>query len=224
MANALVSIYNLALSSIGTRGMLSLPTDARREAEICNLWYEPVRDQVLRAAPWSSCRKTAALALYAERDFAVDWTSGDPEPPWQYTYTLPTDFLYPRHLDDFGAFIMGVEEETRVIYTNAEEPILTYTFRQTVPPAWDQDLYMAIVQGLAAHIAMPLMAKAGREVNALEKANMAILRAQVKAANENNVEYESVPDWLTARGVVVGTQPSRFIYQNGPLLQLNNAF
>lgn len=224
MAKNKVGIFNLALSAVGTRAKVSIDTENSREAEICNLWYEVVRDQVLRAADWSSARKTAVLALEAQRDFSLDWADGDPEPNWAYRYALPTDYLYPRYLESFSPFMIADQNSHPVLLTNEPNAVFVYTKAQDVPPAWDASLYMAIANALGAHIAMPLHGKAQRASLALQQANEAIVNARVSAANEKQVGYESIPDWLLARGATVGTLPSAFIYQNGPLLSMNTAF
>jgi hypothetical protein len=224
MAKDLVSIFNLACSAIGTKAQISLPNEVSREAVLCNRWYEPVRDQILRAAPWQSCRSACLPALEATRDFDLDWAVGDPEPPWTYRYAMPIDFLYPRYIDSLMPFVMGDQNGAPVMFTHETVPTFIYTKKQTVPPAWDADLYWAVVHGLAAYIAKPLSGKVSTARDELQIANMAILQAQVRNANLDTAEYDSMPDWLIARGAVTTTTPSRFIYQNGPLLSLNGAF
>jgi len=219
----LVNIYNLALNTAGTRSRVSTPDEGSREAEVCNLWYPLVRDTILRAAPWSSCRTTGQLALLKERDMSLAWAEGDPEPPWMYAYGLPSDFLYPRYLESFDTFVLGSLNSSNVLLANADPAVLIYTRRQEDPAMWDADLYYAVAQGLAAHIAMPLHGKPGRATGALQAANYAIVLAQTRAANENTVEYDSMPDWLLARGAMITNTPSRFIFQNGPLLSLSGA-
>jgi hypothetical protein len=110
------------------------------------------------------------------------------------------------------------------MFTHEPTATLIYTKKQITPPAWDADLYWSIVHGLAAYIIMPLSGKTSRARSELELANLAIINARVNTANENSIEYDSMPDWLIARGAMTITVPSRFIYQNGPLLSLNGAF
>lgn len=226
MAQDLVGLFNLALSAIGTRSIVATPNEESREAEICNLWYPTVRDQVLRSAPWSSARGTARLALLKERDFDLDWEEGDPEPPWTFVFAQPSDMLYPRHLDSFQQFQLGIRRftvndvltQTPAIYAHAETPLFVYTFRQDKMNYWDADLYSAVAQALAAAIALPLHGKAGRAQLAMESANNAIIQARVNAANESMTQLDHVPDWLAARGVSSTSSPSGYVYPNAPLL------
>lgn len=217
MAQDLVSLYNLALSAIGTRARISGPTEETREAQICNLWYPLVRDTALRAANWASCRAVARLPLQATASSDADWATGDPEPPWYYRYGLPSDYLYPRWLSDYSTFALCTYNNTTMLQTNSGDPVLIYTMRQENPAVWDPDLYRAIALGLAATIALPLHGKADRANVMMQDANELIVRARINLANENVEENESLPDWLLARGAAVNSSYNRFIYQSGPL-------
>lgn len=216
MADAVVDVFNLALNAVGARSNLSAPTERDRGAEVCRLWYPIVRDQVLRAAPWPSCRKARRLALLAQRGDEV-WDENFPEPYWTYAYTIPDDMLYPRHLTDWTRFDLGTIGDQQVILTDTLEAVLTYTFRQPTVQRWETSLTMAIVYGLAANIVMPLAAKPSRASLLVQQANDLILGARVEAANEANVGYESLPDWITARGYG-NPIDFRFIYPSGALL------
>ena len=217
MAQDLVTLYNLALSAVGTRARISGPTEQTREAQICNQWYPTVRDTALRAANWSSCKATARLALQRAATSDVDWADGDPEPPWTYRYALPVDYLYPRWLSDYSNFALCTYENRTMLLADVELPILIYTCKQDNPAVWDPDLFRAVSLGLAAAIAMPLHGKADRANVMLQDANELIIRARVQTANESVMELDTVPDWLLARGVSVNTYYNKFIYQYGPL-------
>jgi len=224
MARDVVTLYNTALSAVSSRGRISTPTENSREAEICNLWYETVRDQILAAAPWSCARTVANLALISERNFDAAYTIGDPEPPWRFAYSLPADFIYPRFLDTFDNFLLGQMNNQRVLYTGLSGATLIYTNRQTIPAVWDADLWLAMIQGLAGFICKPLNGKTTMAADAINMANAIITRARVQSANEDQIEYDSIPDWLIARGAIASAVPNRFIYQNGPLLSVNAVF
>jgi hypothetical protein len=225
VAKDLVEIYNLALSATGTKARLTVaqPNEVSREAEVCNLWYPTIRDQVLRAAPWASCRSTANIPLLSTRDFNSNWMTGAPEPPFAYQYGLPADFLYPRYLDSFMPFILSDASGQPVLNTDEYGPSLIYTKSQQVPAAWDTMLYMAIVNALAGQIALPLHGKPSRAKESIEQANNLIMQARQATANENQSVYDSLPEWLIARGASTSTTPSQFIYSNGPLFSLNNS-
>lgn len=213
-----VSIYNLALNAVGTRSNITSPTEKSREAEVCRLWFGPVRDQVLRAAPWPSCRAWQRLAVLKERDTNVSWTEGDPDPEYAYAYSTPSDMISPRFLAGYQRFsLQSFPGNQLAIMTNEALALLCYTKRQTVISLWDAGLQMAIVYGLASYIAMPLHGKAARAQNALNQANTLILDARAAAANDSVEKVDTIPDWIAARGYGNSPIETRYYYPSGAL-------
>lgn len=216
-----VQVYNLALNAIGARSNISLPTEVSREAEVCNLWYSPVRDQILAAAPWPEATKIAYPALLATADDEDAWLETEPRTGYAYVYAMPSDALRPRYMSDFSRFLYTSYNGQRVLHSNTEDAILAYTSRLTNIALWDAELQMAIVYGLAANICMPLSGKPSRAKMLAEKANELIMNARVSAANTNNESYESIPDWIIARGFNHSIAP-RYFHPYGSLLSLSN--
>lgn len=213
-----VSIYNLALNAVGTRSNVALPSEKSREAEVCRLWFGPVRDRVLRAAPWASTRAWQRLALLKERDSDEAWVATDPEPGFLFAYGVPSDMLAPRFLAGYQRFSMSSYPGNKLaIMTNVEDALLTYTRRQEVIGLWDTALQMAIVYALAAHIAMPLHGKSQRAKNALEQANEFILAAREENANNDMSVVESIPSWILVRGFSGEISDTRYFYPFGNL-------
>lgn len=217
MISSETAIYNLALNAIGARNNVSSPSEASREAEVCNLWYSAVRDQIFEAAPWPEATKLDYLAVMSEQDDTV-WTSGEAIPGSRFTYSRPSDMIRPQYLTDFSPFqITGT-----VVNTNAEQAIMVYTFRNTLVTQWSSSLQMAIVYGLAAHICMPLTGKTQRARTMLEQANQLILQARENSSNTNTAPMlEALPEWLAGRGYY-NTQAQRYVYPYGPLLVMQN--
>lgn len=216
-----VQIYNLALNAIGERNNISLPTEQSRPAEVCRLWYSPVRDQVLSAAPWPEATKIAYLALLAQQDDDATWLETEPRTGYQYVYALPSDMLRPRYMSDFSRFLFSSYNGQRAVHSNTQNAILAYTSRLENVALWDSALQMAIVYGLAANICMPLSGKPARAQALANRANELITTARVDAANSNNEYYESIPDWITARGFNT-TSPQRYFHPYGSMLALTN--
>ncbi len=217
-----VSIFNLALNAVGGRSNLSSTTERDRGAEVCRLWYPVVRDQILAAAPWPSCKAFKRLALKAKRSEA-EWTELDPEPGYTYAYSSPNDMLHPRYVSDYSKFsVSSYKDNIKVVNTNVPDPILVYTKRNYVVGSWESELQMAIALGLAANIAMPVTGKAQRAELWINQANDLVLTARQNAANEGEETFETLPDWIQARGY---TMPSttRFFYPMGALLTAANA-
>lgn len=218
MITSEVDIFNLALNAVGTRSNISLPTEKSREAETCLRWYEPVRDRVLRAAPWPSTKAFSRLALLKERDGDLTWAADDPEPGFTFAYGTPSDMLAPRFLIGFQRFTLSTYGADKMaVNCNQPSALMCYTKRQVTIGLWDVGLQMAIVYGLASYIAMPLQGKAQRAQAALQEANNLILTAREGAANTDENQMVSIPDWITARGFGAPLAESRFYYPLDPL-------
>lgn len=215
-----VGVYNLALNAVGERSNVSSPTENSRQAEVCSLWFETVRNHILSAAPWPEATTFDYLAEVSEQD-DDEWTSGEPAPGFQFAYALPSDCLRPRHLSTFERFLYTERGNQRRLHCNREKAILHYTKLQKNIALWSPDLLMAVAYGLAAHICNPLSGKPSRARMLAEQANELILGARVNAANSENYQHESIPEWITARGYSDIEAP-RHIYPYGNLLSVSN--
>lgn len=222
MASSVVQVFNQACSAIGTRARIASPTEASREAEVCQDWYETVRDRILQMAPWPEASGVARLAVHAERDTNDDWIPGDPEPGFLFSYILPSDYLHPRYLAGYGSFQMGYSGDELRLNTQGESVILHYTRRQEDPSKWGPQLSLAIVYSLAAFIAVPLHGKTGRGERMIAQANQLALEARQTAANTANYTLDSMPDWITARGYSDNYTSPRFYYPPMPLFSLTD--
>ena len=215
-----VAIYNLALNAIGARSNISSPAENSRDAEVCRLWFTPVRDQILAAAPWPEATEIRYLSQLKEADEDGDgaWAQDDPRPGYQFVYSLPSDCLRPQYLSDFSPFLVtSYSDNRRALHTNVEQAALVYTKRQESIALWNSELQLAIVYGLASHICMPLTGKTSRAKLMVNQANDILLSARESAANTSTEMHESIPDWIAARGYNSNPQ-TRFIYPFGSLL------
>lgn len=213
MATDVVSVYNMALAAVGTRARVQSISEVSPEAEQCSLWYEEVRDLVLRTAPWNSASAYRRLALSSERNSDAPWVPNDPAPGWRFAYAIPSDLLAPRYLTGYAQFELGVNSlDQKVLYTNADQALLRYTKRQTRPDIWDVDLRSAIAFALAAHIAAKLTGSTDKVRLVTAQAIDKIMQARQASANEVQFQNDSVPEWIAARGYG-GTAPvTPFIY------------
>jgi len=199
------------------------PDEASREAEVCRLWYSPVRDQVLAASVWPEATKLAYLALLDERDQDEEWVVTNPRPDYQFAYAVPTDLLHPQYLSTYQRFLITAYPDNRkALVTNVETPILIYTSRMDTVALWSASLQMAIVYGLASHIAMPLSGKNTRAKMLAEKANELIWSARERAANTSNEQMEAIPDWIAGRGYAGATAGTRYVYPYGDAFGSNS--
>lgn len=212
MAYSVITIWNLALSAVGSRGAISSESEVGREADLCRLWFPLVRDTGLKAASWPCATKFARLALLAERADNTDWTATDPNPTWRYAYGVPSDLLAPRHLVSYARFVRGLVGSDNALMTNESQAVLCYTMNQTDISRWDAGLVNAVVHMLAAKLAKPISGKVTLAQAMIEEAREAILLARAELANESDDQYEMLPSWIAARGYEMGPSVSRFVW------------
>lgn len=223
MANTKLDVFNMAMYHVGTREDIASVDESSREAEVCRLLYDRVRDHVLRAAYWDSAKGQSRLALLAERDDTVAWTAADPEPGFRFAYAVPNDFLYPRFLTTYERFSAGIYGGTqRAIFANTEDVILFYTLQQDNVALWDANLFMAMTYALAAYASMPLNGRPGRASNAAQQANNLIMEARVANANAQDNQIDTIPEWIAARGFSGSVVDTRYFYPYGPTIAIGS--
>lgn len=212
MATSVVEIWNMALSAAGSRGSVATDTENSREANLCRLWYDLVRDVVQKSASWPSTKTYAKLTVLASRTQGDDWDAADPAPKWSYAYTLPTDMLQPVYLTNFARFELALQGSTPALMTNQKDAVLHYLIRQSTVANWDTSLTSAIVHALAAKIAVPLGSSAAQYDRLKQEAEGIILSSQTDIANEQTDTWERLPDFIQDRGYDQIPSNTKYMY------------
>jgi hypothetical protein len=70
---------------------------------------------------------------------------------------------------------------------------------------------------------MQLTGKRERSRDAQAQANDIILRARAMDANAQEDQYESIPDWIVARGYSQYNPVPRYVFPYGPLIAVAGA-
>jgi len=101
MAASSVDICNMALAAIGETQFIQSLTEGSTEADVCNLFYDKCRREVLESADW----------LFATKQTAIAEPSGVSRTGWDHVYTLPADCARPIALladgERVGTFVSG---------------------------------------------------------------------------------------------------------------------
>lgn len=136
-----VSICSNALRKLGDDPITSLTDDTER-ARLCNAFYEPTRDAVLRAHPWN---------FAIERQELSKLTS-TPVFDYDYEYSLPTNPYCLRVLkmeyEDYEFKIEG-----RKLLSNEDGAKIQYIARITDPAKFDPLFTEVLTARLAAELA-----------------------------------------------------------------------
>lgn len=209
MAVDVVTVWNLALAAAGSRATVSSETETSREANLCRLWYNTVKDNVLKTASWPSTKRYSRLAVLAERNPSALWVNTDPSPGYKFAYAIPDGMLAPRYLTTYARFEQEMLGDNLAIMTNEEQAVLHFSAKQDDVTRWDAGLDMAMLYSLAAHMCYALNAKSGLAARLDEKAFSFVVSAQTDVANEADDYADKLASWHSSRGfsgVPVATQ------------------
>lgn len=186
----LIQICNMALGKLGADPISAL-TEDNKKARYCNLFFDDLRDELLRMHPWSFAAVRTALA------------SPDVDPPgkWSYAYQLPVNCLSALFLETAtgmksAEFII----EGRILYTGEKNAVLVYTARVEDPVQFDQLFTRALASRLAAELAIPIT-----DSNTKMQAMWTLFEKDLAAARdadaaEARVSFIQEDSWITARG------------------------
>jgi hypothetical protein len=221
-----VDIVNEALQCIGSRTTVASLSENSNEAIQANLLLHPLRDALVRMAPWNAARNYANLTLITAAPGTpentsfptpVMWNKGLPAPPWAYEYQYPVDCLRPIHIvsQQQTGFSGGVPITTAVTGGAAS--------MWTGPPAKFQvgiDQFFGVTAATPAfggngYLVGDLITLAGTPAGAAPIGAPAVL--QVTAAPVGAVTAVSVVSQLSGESPPVGG--SYFKIQTNPVAQ-----
>lgn len=111
------------------------------QAAAVRAWFTTARDEVLGEHEWNFATKSAALTTYTAE------TVG----PFTRRYTLPTDLLVVRRVEDQEAEDWSVEGGK--LLTDIEDPTISYTAKSTTVSSWEPAFVAAFATRLASYIA-----------------------------------------------------------------------
>lgn len=140
-------ICSNALREIGDDPITSLVEDSER-ARLCNAFYAPTRDMVLRAYPWNFAIARQQLSR----------VSTSPAFGFSYQYQLPTSPYCLRVLSLYEDLPWKVEG--RKLLTDSSTAKIVYISRVSDPAQFDQMFADALTARLAARLAYPVTGSA----------------------------------------------------------------
>ena len=144
-----VSICSNALRRLGDDPITSLTDDTER-ARLCNAFYVPARDLVLRSHPWNFAVTRATLAQLSDT----------PAYEYSYQYALPNDPYCLRVLEmQYKDYIFKIEHyasQGRVLLTNESTAKILYIARITDTAQFDSMFVDVLTAKLAVDLAYPV--------------------------------------------------------------------
>ena len=159
---------------------------------------------------------------------ATQWSPLYPAPPWLYEYRTPGDSLsmrqviqqpvnayvgvpftsngqmaYPYFIGPGAMFEVASDQisgqDENVVLTNQYQAIGIYTKRITNTALFSALFTEALVQALAAKLALALTGNIGVANAKFQQANAMIVAARAEDGNEGLTVIDNVPDWLAIR-------------------------
>jgi hypothetical protein len=160
---------------------------------------------------------------------ATQWSTAFPAPPWLFEYAYPTDCIqmrkivqqdanvysgipitsngmqtYPYVVGPGSAFEVATDidstgQQKTVVLTNQYLAIGVYTMRITDPNLFGSQFIEALVQALAAKLALALTGLVALANTKFQQANAIITQARASDGNEGLTIINNMPDWILTR-------------------------
>jgi hypothetical protein len=141
-------LCNLALVRLGANTVVNIATDSTSQANLCNILFDDLADEVMAEGSWTSTIRRVALAQ----------TTNTPAFGYTYEYQLPVDpkalkILEVNHIKA-GDIDYAIEDDK--LLTDNDTISIRYVARLTDTEDWDIYLQRAFVARLASELAYPL--------------------------------------------------------------------
>lgn len=199
MAQSDVAICNVALSYVGVeREISSLDNPKSKEASLCKLHYDNARKEVLQepGVNWSFAKRVVTLGLVEE----------DPTLEWAYSYRYPGSALKARRLISLirpdpnpPPFVLGADDQGRLLYCDESEPQLEYTKDETDTTKFSASFDDALAWKIGEKIAPALSRLKGAVDRCERKYMIALSIAAALDATEEQVDDPPESEFITGR-------------------------
>jgi hypothetical protein len=194
-----VEICNIALSRVAHTQPIASLTEKSKAAELCRMFYGPMRELVLQAFPWPFAGSIVALA-----------DIGTPAPGWAYRYRYPADCLKVRNIVQPGTrraltsdleipYQIGYDAGGRVIHTDQPGAVCRFTFKVEDSTFFDPQFADALAWRVAMELALPLSSKPDLQQFANQSYQMAMTLAEGSAFEESQDDPEPESEFITVR-------------------------
>ncbi|UEH06671.1 hypothetical protein [Pseudomonas sp. HN8-3] len=194
-----VEICNMALSRVAHTQPIVSFTEKSKAAELCRVFYAPLRELVLQAFPWPFAESVVALA-----------SLGSPAPGWAFRYRYPANCLKVRGIVQPGfrrsltsdmeiPYGVGYDAGGRVIHTDQPEAACRFTFKVEDSTFFDPQFVDVLAWRLAMDLALPLSSKPDLQQFAAQQYQMALTLAEGTAFEESQDDPEPESEFITVR-------------------------
>lgn len=175
-----ISICNLALAQLGQSPISSLEQE-NEKARRLNLFYAPVRDEVLRTHNWAFAAVAEPLALLEEQA----------NEQGRFVYKYPAEALFIRRVFDPNRSRLPFQEffrpdlHSRVLVIPSQQAYGEYTRRITDENLFDAAFIKSFSLALACDLAVSLTADTQLAAQLLQKYTLSLEEARRSNASES---------------------------------------
>lgn len=187
-------ICNMTISHLGIGKEISnVDSEKSQEASACRRFFDTARDATLRDHQWSFAKKYLALGKVEDT----------PNTEYLFSYRYPSDCVKALKIlsgirqdtrQSRVHYIIASDSQGKLIFTDAQDAVLKYTFRNEAIDQWPEDYNVAFSFRLAAYTAPRLTAgdpfKLKREMLAQYRLELSI----AMSSDLNEQQDEEVPN------------------------------
>ena len=194
-----VEICNMALSRVAYTQPIVSFTEKSKAAELCRVFYAPLRELVLQAFPWPFAESIVFLA-----------DLGSPAPGWAFRYRYPADCLKVREIvvpgqrttttnDQRIPYKIGYDAGGRVVHTDQPEAACRFTFKVEDSTFFDPNFAEVLAWRLAMDLALPLSSKPELQQFATQQYQRALTKAEGAAFQESQDDPDPESEFIRVR-------------------------
>lgn len=181
----------MSLNLLGADNIINLTEDSTA-ANLCNLYWDTVRDNLLAEHPWQFAQDRVALTEETSLEDELE--------EWDYIYSYPSNYLEFQRLTDETA---KWERIGNYIYTNEEDAEGIVTVRIEDTGLWSRPFVTAMQWALAREIAYKITNDRQLADLIEKRAEEKIRKAKSDDAREKNTSIKGSDDdtdtWLSVR-------------------------
>lgn len=183
---SITEICNRALIRLGADTIVDINEQSSKEARLCNILYNQVRKELLRAHPWNFATKRAILAADVD----------GPEFEYTYSFTLPSDCLRTLKVNQYNS---TYKIEAGKLLTDDESVELIYIYDVTDPTQFDSTFTSLLVLKLAMEMSYNITGATFAYGGIQTEFNQLKREAKLYDAQEGIPDSWGDGDWLGSR-------------------------
>lgn len=185
-----VQAANLALIQIGAKTINDLSDTSDSNAVVANTLFQPTLNEVLMIHEWNSATKRAQLSSLSETIYA----------PWDYVYSLPTDYLkFQCVLDDDGVYDDLIDDpymiENSKFYTDRDSVYIKYTHDEDDVSNLDEWVVNAFIAYLAHKLVTRLTENPQKKGETMQQFSAVLVEAMRMEAEAREPRIEPATRW-----------------------------